>query len=80
MGGCEQSLPLTPYQTGHCPGCQVVQVIRQEFFALSDRHAVQVRAVPEDAVGIHGGEGAPSDEGDFRSRGFQPPGQILGAA
>ena len=55
----------------------MVQVVRQQLFALPDPHAVQVRAVFQDAVRIHGGKGAAHDDGNVRRGQLQPPGQVL---
>ena len=56
---------------------QVAHVVRQQLFALPHPHAVEVGAVLEDAVRIHGGKRAADDEGNFRRRQLKLPGQTL---
>ena len=68
-GVVDDPAAVTPDQTGDRAGViKVVQIVRQQLFALADPHAVEVRAVLEDAVRIHGGKGAAHDDGKVRRR------------
>jgi len=56
----------------------VFEVIWQEFLAFPFAHAVDVRAVLEDAIRIHGGEGAADDDWGGRGDALQPAGHAFG--
>ena len=55
----------------------MVQVVRQKLLALAAAHAVNVGAVPQNAVRIQGGKGAAHDDRDLRRLGLELPGHAL---
>ena len=55
----------------------MIQIVRQKLLAFPHADAVDVGAVPQDAIRIQSGKGAAHDDRNLRCLGLEPPGHAF---
>ena len=74
----DDSFAVTPDEAGNARKVlHVVQVIRQEFFALADSHAVDVRTIVENPIRVHRGKNPADNDRDVLALGLEQPGHAF---